>query len=115
MHAGFVGTGNMGRPMAANILAAGHQLTVFDLDPAATQPLEAQGATRAADLPSLAAAVRVTLTSLPNDAAVEAVVCGRDGRPGLLAGAQPGDVVIDLSTVNPQSRSGSRSARPSAG
>jgi 2-hydroxymethylglutarate dehydrogenase len=103
MHAGFVGTGNMGRPMAANILAAGHQLTVFDRDPAATQPLEAQGATRAADLPSLAAAVRVTLTSLPNDAAVEAVLFGQDGRPGLLAGAQRGDVVIDLSTVNPQS------------
>jgi 3-hydroxyisobutyrate dehydrogenase-like beta-hydroxyacid dehydrogenase len=36
MHAGFVGTGNMGRPMAAHIPAAGHQLTVFDLDPEAT-------------------------------------------------------------------------------
>ena len=71
MHAGFVGTGNMGRPMATNILKAGHQLTVFDLDPAATKPLEALGATRADDLPSLAALVRVTLTSLPNDAAVE--------------------------------------------
>jgi 3-hydroxyisobutyrate dehydrogenase len=43
MHSGFVGTGNMGRPMAANILAIGHQLTVFDLDPRATTPLEAPG------------------------------------------------------------------------
>jgi 3-hydroxyisobutyrate dehydrogenase-like beta-hydroxyacid dehydrogenase len=103
MHAGFVGTGNMGRPMAANILKAGHQLTVFDLDPAATRPLEAQGATRAADLPSLAAAVRVTLTSLPNDAAVEAVLFGNATSKGLMDGAKPGDVVLDLSTVSPGS------------
>jgi 3-hydroxyisobutyrate dehydrogenase-like beta-hydroxyacid dehydrogenase len=103
MHAGFVGTGNMGRPMAANILKAGHQLTVYDLDPAATQPLESQGATRAADLPSLAAAVRVTLTSLPNDAAVEAVLFGSGQHAGLLDGAKPGDVVLDLSTVSPRS------------
>ena len=60
MYAGFVGTGNMGRPMARNILKAGHQLTVYDLSPAATAPLEAPGATRAADLPSLTRAVRVT-------------------------------------------------------
>jgi len=103
MHAGFVGTGNMGRPMAANILKAGHQLTVFDLDPAATRPLEAQGAARAADLPSLAAAVRVTLTSLPDDAAVEAVLFGSGAQRGLLEGANAGDVVLDLSTVSPQS------------
>src|SRR5438093_12198550 len=103
MHAGFVGTGNMGRPMATNILKAGHQLTVFDLDPAATKPLEAQGATRAADLRSLAADVRVTLTSLPNDAAVEAVVFGGATGPGLLAGAKAGDVILDLSTVSPDS------------
>src|ERR1051325_517456 len=103
MHAGFVGTGNMGRPMAANILKAGHELTVFDADPAATKPLEAQGATRAADLPSLAAAVRVTLTSLPNDTTVEAVLFGAAGGKGLLDGARPGDVVLDLSTVSPES------------
>ena len=101
MHAGFVGTGNMGRPMATNILKAGHQLTVFDLDPAATKPLEALGASRAADLPSLGAGVRVTLTSLPNDAAIEAVLFGRDAQRGLLDGARSGDIVLDLSTVSP--------------
>ena len=101
MHAGFVGTGNMGRPMATNILKAGHQLTVFDLDPAATKPLEALGATRADDLPSLATAVRVSLTSLPNDAAVEAVLFGSGAQPGLLDGSKSGDIVLDLSTVSP--------------
>ena len=53
----------MGRPMARNSLKAGHTLTVYDLDPAATAPLQALGATRAGDLPSLAGEVRVTLTT----------------------------------------------------
>ena len=103
MHAGFVGTGNMGHPMAANILKAGHQLTVFDVDPAATKALEAQGATRAVDLPTLAAAARVTLLSLPNDAAVEAVLFGGAAGRGLIDGAQADDVILDLSTVSPDS------------
>ena len=103
MHAGFVGTGNMGRPMAANILKAGHTLTVYDSDPAATMPLEQQGAARATDLPSLAATVRVTLMSLPNDAIVERVVFGGEGHEGLIAGSRNGDIIVDLSTVSPVS------------
>lgn len=74
MHIGFVGTGNMGSPTAANILKAGHQMTVFDLRAEATAPLEALGARRAADLPSLAREVRVTLLSLPDARAVEAAL-----------------------------------------
>ncbi|MEK7386359.1 MAG: NAD(P)-binding domain-containing protein, partial [candidate division NC10 bacterium] len=60
MHVGFVGTGNMGAPMAANILKAGHTMTVYDQRPEATAELERLGATRAADLPSLARTARVT-------------------------------------------------------
>jgi 3-hydroxyisobutyrate dehydrogenase-like beta-hydroxyacid dehydrogenase len=103
MHVGFVGTGNMGLPMARNILKAGHQLTVWDVRPEATAELERLGARRARDLASLASAVRVTCTSLPNDAVVEAVVLGEAGRDGLLAGARDGDVIFDLSTVSPDS------------
>jgi len=102
MHVGFVGTGNMGSPMAANILKAGHQLTVWDLRPEATRDLEQRGARRAADLAAVAAAVRVTLLSLPNDAVVEKVIFG-DGAPGLIANARSGDVIFDLSTVSPAS------------
>jgi 3-hydroxyisobutyrate dehydrogenase-like beta-hydroxyacid dehydrogenase len=102
MHVGFVGTGNMGHPMAANVLKAGHRLTVWDVRTEATRELEGLGATRAKDLPSLAAEVRVTLLSLPDDATVEKVLVG-DGGPGLLDGARRGDVVFDLSTVSPQS------------
>ena len=103
MNVGFVGTGNMGRPMAANILKAGHQMTVFDLSPAATAPLERSGATRAADLPALARAVRVTMLSLPDARAVETALFGSPAAPGLMAGARSGDFFFDLSTVGPES------------
>ncbi|HEU5192242.1 MAG TPA: NAD(P)-dependent oxidoreductase [Methylomirabilota bacterium] len=103
MHVGFVGTGNMGRPMAANVLKAGHTLTVFDLSPAATAPLEKAGATRAAGLPALASSVRVTLMSLPDAKAVEAALFGAGGAPGLMSGAKAGDFIFDLSTVGPAS------------
>ena len=103
MHVGFVGTGNMGFPMAANVVKAGHRMTVYDARPEATSELERLGVTRAADLPSLARVVRMTLLSLPNERVVEAVVLGAPGAPGLLAGAQPGDLVFDLSTVSPDS------------
>jgi 3-hydroxyisobutyrate dehydrogenase-like beta-hydroxyacid dehydrogenase len=103
MHVGFVGTGNMGLPMARNILKAGHQLTVWDVRPEATAELERLGGSRARDLKSLAQAVRVTCTSLPNDEIVREVVAGEPGRDGLLAGARSGDVIFDLSTVSPGS------------
>lgn len=100
MRVGLVGAGNMGQPMARNILKNGHPLTVFDVRPEATAELERLGATRAKDLGALADAVRVTLMSLPNEHVVATVVAG-DG--GLLAGARHGDLIIDLSTVSPES------------
>ena len=80
MNVGFVGTGNMGRPMAANILKAGHQMTVYDLSAEATAPLERSGATRAAGLAELSRAVRVTMLSLPDARAVESALFGAAGR-----------------------------------
>ena len=103
MDVGFVGTGNMGRPMATNVLKAGHRLTVYDTRKEATAPLEQLGATRAADLPALARAVRLTLTSLPNEAIVERVILGAPDSSGLVVGARAGDVIFDLSTVSPES------------
>jgi 3-hydroxyisobutyrate dehydrogenase-like beta-hydroxyacid dehydrogenase len=103
MDVGFVGTGNMGGPMAGNLLAAGHRLTVFDLRAEATAALEEQGATRAPDLPSLAASVEVVLLSLPDARAVEAAVLGSPTQPGLVAGSRAGSTVFDLSTVGPDS------------
>ena len=68
MHVGFVGTGNMGGPMATNVLKAGHQITVFDARAGATPPLEKLGARRPTDLPAVTKAVVVTLNSLPTTA-----------------------------------------------
>ncbi len=90
----------MGAPMATNLLKAGHQLTAYDARPEATARLESLGARRAGSLAALARDVRVTLTSLPDESVVEAVVLGADG---LMAGARPGDVIFDLSTVSPDS------------
>jgi len=87
--------------MATNLLKAGHRLTVFDARAEATAPLEKLGARRAPDLPTVAAAVEVTLTSLPDDAIVEEVLFGTAGTPGLIAGGRAGHVVFDLSTVSP--------------
>jgi len=101
MQVGFVGTGNMGTPMATNILKAGHRLTVFDTREEATALLEKLGARRARDVAMVAAEVEVTLMSLPNDAIVEEVLFGAAGTPGLIAGAHAGHVVFDLSTVGP--------------
>src|SRR5436305_1880790 len=115
MHVGFVGTGNMGGPMATNVLKAGHQLTIFDARAEATAPLEKLGARRAPDLPTVAAAVEVTLTSLPNDAIVEEVLFGSAGTPGLVAGAQAGHVVFDLSTVRPDTQRAQATAPKSQG
>jgi 3-hydroxyisobutyrate dehydrogenase-like beta-hydroxyacid dehydrogenase len=75
-------------------------LTVWDIRLEATAELERLGAARAPSLKALAEAVRVTLTSLPNDDVVETVVAGEGG---LLAGAREGDVIFDLSTVSPGS------------
>lgn len=93
----------MGSPMAANLLKAGHQLTVYDTRREATAELERMGAARAPDLASLARAVRVTLTSLPDDTVVDAVVFGGPRSDGLMSGARSGDIVFDLSTVSPAS------------
>jgi 3-hydroxyisobutyrate dehydrogenase-like beta-hydroxyacid dehydrogenase len=89
---GFVGTGNIGGPMAKRLLGAGHALVVCDRVEAATAPLVAAGAKRAASPREVAAACRVVFTSLPGPAQVDEVATG------LLESARPGDIHVDLST-----------------
>ena len=98
MKLGFIGTGNMGNPMAANLIKAGHQLTVHDLRREAATNLLEMGA-EWADSPRAAVPGNdAVLTSLPVPRDVEAVVLGEDG---ILAGAADGTVVFDLSTNSP--------------
>lgn len=88
----FIGLGNMGDPMARNLLAAGFDLTVADLDPDKVARLEELGATAAQSIVHAGASADVVLTSLPGPAQVEAV------SEELFATLRPGTIWIDLST-----------------
>ena len=96
MKVGFIGLGNMGGGMAANLLKAGHSLTVYNRTPAKAEALVAEGATFA-KTPGEAARGDVVLTMLADDAAVEDVVFGADG---VLAGLLPRSIHISMSTIS---------------
>jgi 4-hydroxybutyrate dehydrogenase/sulfolactaldehyde 3-reductase len=95
---GFIGLGNMGRPMASNLARKGSQLIVFDLDRARIGALAALGARPAPDVAAVAAASEIVFTMLPTSASVEAVVGGADG---LIATLAPGAAIVDMSTIDP--------------
>ena len=98
MNIGLIGLGNMGQPMAANILKAGYPLTIHDLRRDRGEPLETAGAQWADTPEAVAARSDVVLTSLPSPQAVEAVVLGEDG---VFAGLRVGSTYIDTSTNAP--------------
>jgi 3-hydroxyisobutyrate dehydrogenase len=98
MRVGVVGTGIMGAPMARNLLRAGHTVTVHNRSPARVAPLVEAGATAASSPREVAARVDAVVTCVPDTPDVEAVVLGADG---ILAGAAPGLLVVDTSTIAP--------------
>ncbi|GIW16376.1 MAG: tartronate semialdehyde reductase [Tepidiforma sp.] len=95
---GFIGLGIMGGPMAANLLAAGYELTVWNRTAAKTEPLAAAGARVAGSPAEVAAASEVTFACVTASADVEAVVLGPGG---VIEGATPGSIVVDCSTIAP--------------
>jgi 3-hydroxyisobutyrate dehydrogenase len=98
MRIGFIGLGNMGGPMALNLIRAGHSLVVHDVRRAAADPHLAAGALWA-DTPSAAAAPsELVFTSLPGPREIEQVVFASDG---LAEGLQRGAIYADLSTNSP--------------
>lgn len=98
MQLAFIGLGNMGHHMAANVLKAGHQLTVHDLRQESAQELLAGGAVWADSAKAAAEAAELVLLSLPAPPDVEKVVTAPDG---VLAGLKAGTAIIDLSTNAP--------------
>ena len=98
MNIGFIGLGNMGGGMAANVLRAGHNLTVHDLRLESATPLLENGASWADTPAELAASCDIALTSLPGPREVEAIALGEGG---ILEGSESGNVYIDLSTSSP--------------
>ena len=96
---GFVGLGNIGKPMARRLVEAGHETWVHDVVAAPVRELEALGAKAAASPREVAAAADAVGVCVRDDDDVRAVVLGEDG---LLAGARPGCVIAIHSTVLPR-------------
>ena len=93
---GFIGVGNMGNPMAGNVLKSGVVLTVFDKNPRAMENLVQAGAKQGASARDVVERSDVVLTSLPASPDVEAMYLGPGG---LVECAKPGTILIDLSSV----------------
>lgn len=95
---GFIGLGIMGKPMAKNLIKAGHDLVVHSRSAGPVDELVAEGAQRADSPSQLASMVDIVITMLPNSPDVEKVVSGPDG---LLAGAREGLIIVDMSSIAP--------------
>ena len=94
---GLIGLGIMGKPMAKNLLKAGYDLTVSDLNQATVDEIVAAGAKSAANA-QIGETCDVVLTMVPNSPQVKAVMLGDDG---VAAHMKPGSVFIDMSSINP--------------
>ncbi|MEV7041647.1 2-hydroxy-3-oxopropionate reductase [Amycolatopsis sp. NPDC051061] len=99
MKLGFIGLGVMGAPMAAHLVAAGHEVSGYDVTPAAGEKLEAAGGRAATGVADAVAGADVVVTMLPNHPQVEEVVLATGG---VLDSAEPGALVIDMSTIRPE-------------
>jgi 3-hydroxyisobutyrate dehydrogenase len=95
---GLVGLGIMGRPMARNLLKAGFAVTVHSRTPSAVEALRDDGAAPASSPAAVAARTEMVITMLPDSDDVEAVATGPEG---LFAGATPGLLIADMSTISP--------------
>ena len=95
---GFVGLGIMGKPMARNLMQAGYALTVYDIVGEPVEELATEGATPAASSAEVAATTDKIITMLPDSADSERAILGPNG---VLEGAKPGSIVIDMSSISP--------------
>jgi len=95
---GFIGLGVMGKPMARNLIEAGHELVLFSRTRASVDEVAQDGATAAGSPREVAEQADVTILMLPDSPQVREVL---DSDDGLLAGAREGSLVIDMSTISP--------------
>jgi len=95
---GFIGLGIMGKPMSRNLLKAGFQLVIYDIDRAPVEELKQSGAEVGASPMDVAAKTHVIITMLPNSPHVKAAVLGKDG---VIEGAHKGSIVVDMSSITP--------------
>ncbi|WP_349239108.1 2-hydroxy-3-oxopropionate reductase [Petroclostridium sp. X23] len=98
MKIGFVGLGIMGKPMSKNLLKAGYELVVFDINKDAVNEVVEAGATAGNSPKDVASQCEYIITMLPNSPHVKTVVLGENG---VLEGAKAGSIVIDMSSIAP--------------
>ena len=98
MKIGFIGLGIMGRPMARNLVRAGYDLTVYDLNAEAVADLVSCGAKAAGSSKEASLGAEAVITMVPNSPQVREVVLGKDG---VIEGASKGTVLIDMSSIDP--------------
>jgi len=95
---GFIGLGRMGKPMASNLKKKGFELVVHDINEKAVEELVQLGAVKGKSIAAIAAECSVVITMLPSSIEVEGVSYGPDG---ILANAQKGTILLDMSTIDP--------------
>lgn len=95
---GFIGLGIMGKPMSKNLIKAGYELVVYDLNHEAVDEIVALGAERASGPADVAGSCETVITMLPDSPQVKEVVIGKNG---LAEGFRPGSVLIDMSSISP--------------
>ena len=95
---GFIGLGIMGKPMAKNLLKAGHTLVVYDIVPAGADEVVAAGAVRGSSPKDVAGQAELVITMVPDGPEVEQAVLGSNG---VLEGAKKGTIVVDMSSISP--------------
>ena len=98
MNIGFIGLGIMGKPMAKNLLKAGHTLVVYDVVEAPVKELVVAGATAGSSPKDVASRNDLIITMLPNSPHVKKAVLGEGG---VIEGATPGSVLVDMSSIAP--------------
>jgi len=95
---GFIGLGIMGKPMARNLLKAGYPLTVYDIVPDKAEEVVKAGAKAGSSSKEVAEKSEIVITMLPNSPDVKDAVLGKNG---VLEGAKPGTILIDMSSIAP--------------
>ncbi len=95
---GFIGLGIMGKPMCMNLLKAGYPLIVNSRSQASVAIIVQAGAQAAASPKDVASQSDIVITMLPNSPQVQSVILGENG---VLAGAKPGTIVVDMSSIAP--------------
>ena len=103
LNIGFIGLGNMGGPMAANLIKAGHNVTAFDLNQSVLNELASKGAHAADNANACATNADILISMLPAGKHVKSLYLGTDEQSGLIKVLSKSTLVIDCSTIDAQS------------